>query len=67
LLAVAGALPRCQTLAVLVPRRVREEYPLANGYRFAGVGQCPMKPLLHRLALHPATTAKLLDLLLRSP
>ena len=66
-LAKAGALLRCPPLAVLALRRVGEEYPLASGYRFAGVGQCPTKPLLHRLALHPAVAAKMHNLFLDGP
>lgn len=51
-------------LAVLVPRRVRKEAPLASGYRFAGVGQCPSKPLLFRLVLLSATTAIIIEQLI---
>jgi hypothetical protein len=42
-----------------------ERYRLARRYSFRLNFQCPTKPLLHRLALHPATTAKLPNLLLR--
>ena len=67
LLAVDGALLCCPPLAVLALRRVGEEYPLESGYRFAGVGQCPTKPLLHRLASHPPTAAKMHNLFPHEP
>ena len=41
---------------VLALRRVGEEYPLASGYRFAGVGHTPRNPCstaLHRIQLCP--------------